>query len=98
MFKNSQLLPYFPWIELTHKNGTVVDLCAALTNRDARLYFVSDKSPDGIQMMDRPQWYFDFKHSSGNTRTIEILQEQAEEISASCGCKIETFEDGIFWF
>lgn len=98
MFKKSQLLPYFPWVELTHKSGRVVDLCEAFAKRDARLYHVSDKSPDGTQIMDKPQWYLDFKHTKGNTQTIEILQEQAEELSEHCGVKIETFEDGVFWF
>lgn len=98
MFKNSQMLPYFPWVQLTHRDGQVVDLCKALKFRDARLYHVSDKTPEGVQILDHPQWYFDFKHVRGNTQTIEITQEQAEEISEHCGVKIETFEDGIFWF
>lgn len=98
MFKSSQLLPYFPWVELTHKNGQVVDLCMALSYRDARLYYVSDKTPEGVQILDEPKWYLDFKHIKGNTQTIEITQDQAEELSEHCGAKIETFEDGVFWF
>lgn len=98
MFKNSQLLPYFPWVELTHKNGRTVSVCEALSKRDARLYHVSDKTPEGVQILNEPKWYFDFKHTKGNTQTIEISQEQAEELSEHCNVKIETFEDGIFWF
>ena len=98
MFKKSQLLPSYPWVELTHKDGFIVDLCEALNHRDARLYHVSDKNPDGFQILDQPKWYFDFKHVKGNTQTIEITQDQAEELADACGVKIETFEDGVFWF
>ncbi len=98
MFKQSQLLPQFPWVELTHKDGFVVDLCEALRFRDARLYHMSDVTEDGTPVMDTPKWFLDFKHVKGQTRTIEITQAQAEEISDHCGAKIETFSDGAFWF
>ncbi len=98
MFKSSQLLPHFPWVALRHKDGYVVDLCEALKFRDARLYHVSDKTPDGFQILDEAKWYLDFKHIKGNTQTIELPQSQAEEIAEHCGVKIETFEDGVFWF
>ncbi len=98
MFKKSQILPHFPYVELTLKDGRLVDTCKALQYRDARLYHVSDKAPDGTQIMDKPQWFFDFKHAKGQTQTIEILQEQAEELCEACAVKIETFEDGTFWF
>lgn len=98
MFKKSQILAFYPWVELTHKNGQIVDLCEALKYRDARLYHVSDKSPDGTQILNEPKWYLDFKHARGNTQSIELSQDQAEEISERCKAKIETFEDGIFWF
>jgi hypothetical protein len=98
MFKGSQLLDTFPWIALTHKQGHQVDICEALHNRDARLYHISDKSPDGTQVLDEPKWFFDFKHSKGQTRSIEIPEEQATELSEHCGVKIETFADDVFWF
>lgn len=98
MFAKSQLLPHFPYVELFLADGRSVDLCKAIEYRDARLYHVSDKTPEGVQLLERPEWYLDYKHVKGQTKTIELTQEQAEEIVEHCGCKIETFEDGIFWF
>jgi len=98
MYKNSQILPRFPWVEFTSKDGRHVGICEAIASKGARLYHISDKTPDGLQILDEPKWYVEFKHARGQTQSIELDKEQAEEISEHCSAKIETFEDGLFWF
>lgn len=97
MFHSSQILPHFPYVELYLRDGRQIDLCKALFYRDARLYHISHLSPDGTQILDEPKWFLEFKKSR-NTQAIELDQEQAEEIAKNCNAKIETFEDGTFWF
>jgi hypothetical protein len=97
MFKSSQLLPNFPYVELYLNDGRKVDLCKALMYRDARLYHISHLGPDGTQILDQPKWFVEFKKER-NTQAIEIYQDMAEEIAKECNAKIETFEDGAFWF
>jgi hypothetical protein len=98
MFIKSQLLPHYPYVDLFLADGRKVELCEALSYRDARLYHVSHLNSEGFQILDNPQWFLDFKHVNGQTRSIEITESQALEISEACKVKVETFSDGIFWF